>query len=511
MKRWSDALERHETVFALAAVAAATVGLLVLALTRQFANFGPETDTLAAFIPEAQRLLAGESLAVEFHPPLYSIFLGLGNLIFGDWIRTGLLISVAAAAITAMTSFLMFRQLGNRAAAWGALVGLVISDWFLQFSATASSEMFFVALFYASCFFVFRALKSEDVKIWVVAGAVIGLGLLSRANGLSLVFLCLAPLLAQPGHRVRGLVAVGLGFLAPLAAWLAFSAATGAPFMPAGNHANLATTYFSGRVSGDDLALMAEKFDSLWAVFAYDPIYLAKTYMGDLFGGLKSVFFDRSLITSPAHLLVLPGLLILFARGKRELALFLVLAIIPQMLIVNFKEFLERYYLFLIPLFGAGIGVSAGFVWQKVPWLSARYLLIGGAVLVGFVGARDALTQAYEKLHATDVELAGAVAAVNAARPACEVLLARKPHVPFYANCPDGFIPAVESPAELHTWLRAQSYGAGVYLYYGSQERRFRPELSSLADASMAPRWLQPVTRSTGPDEWVLYRYEDVQ
>lgn len=509
MRRWPALLKEHETVCALVVVLAATVGFLVLALTRQFANFGPETDTLASFLFEAKRLLAWQPLEVEYHPPLYSIFLGLGKLIVGDWIRTGLLISVSAAAITAMTSFLLFRRLGGRAAAWGSLVGLGFSVPFIEYSATASMEMFFLVLFYGSCFLVFMALRSEDVRMWAAAGVAIGLGLLARANGLSLVALGLVSLLARPGHRVRGLVAVGLGLLLPLVLWGAFAAATGAPFLASGSHANLATTYFSDRISGDDLALMEEKFDSLWAVFAYDPVYLAKTYVHDLYDSLRNVLLSQSLITYPANMLVLPGLLVLIARGKRELLLFVVLAIVPQFLLVNFKEFHQRYYLFLIPLFGAGVGVCASLVWRSVRWRGARWLLVGVAVLASLLGARDALTEAHARLHATDSELAGAVAAVTNARPACETLVVRKPHIPFYANCPQAFMPPADSPGELYQWMRAQSFGTGVYLYYGSQELRLRPGLGVLADAAAAPPWLRPVTRGTDPDEWVLYRYQE--
>ncbi|MEE8487102.1 MAG: hypothetical protein V3S56_02950, partial [Gemmatimonadota bacterium] len=185
------------------------------------------------------------------------------------------------------------------------------------------------------------------------------------------------------------------------------------------------------------------------------------------------------------------------------------LAIIPQMLIVNFKEFLARYYLFLVPLFGAGLGVCAGLIWQSTSGRSARWMLVGVASLAGLVGAQDAFKHAHSNLHVTDSELAGAVAAVTVARPVCETILTRKPHIPFYANCSRTKMPEVDSVDELGAWIRARSLGNVVYLYYGSQERRFRPGLAALADASTAPPWLQPVASSAGQDPWVLYLYRD--
>ena len=71
-------------------------------------------------------------------------------------------------------------------------------------------------------------------------------------------------------------------------------------------------------------------------------------------------------------------------------------------------------------------------------------------------------------------------------------------------------MPAVDSPDELRSWMQAQSYGEGVYMYFGSQERRFRPGLEALADPSAAPAWLQPVATGTGHEAWVLYLYRDV-
>lgn len=507
LKRFERWCEDHETMLAIAFVVLLTVGVAVLALTRQFMNFGPETDFLGAFVPEAERLLDGRPLRVEYHPPIYTFALAFVKLLAGDWILAALLISIVSAALAAAATFALYRQIDGRAAAWGALLGLGVSVPFVEYSATASTELYFLALFFGSCFFAFRALQSGDSRLWFVSGMLAGLGMLTRINGLTLAALCLLPVAAPAERRVRGFAAVSAGLLLPLAAWGALAAAFGMPFLPAGSHANLATTYFSDRVSGDDLALMSEQFDSLWAVVSYDPVHMAKVYVRDMYNVVRNLLLAKSPFPYPINLLVLPGLLLLLLRSKREHVLFLALVILPQLLLVNMKEFLIRYYLFMVPVLGAGLGIVAVLLWRAADRRIARILL--GAVGAGVVllGLNDTVRQVHDSLHATDAELGQAVAAVGAARPPCEWMFARKPHVPYYADCTDLKFPHFETLDELREWTRTKGLGSTFYLYYGSVERRYRPELGVLAEPANAPPWLQPVASGTAAGGWVLYRY----
>lgn len=501
----------RETMLAVAFVVALTIGVAALALTREFMNFGPETDFLGAFVPEAERLLNGRPLLVEYHPPVYTFALAFATLLADDWVLAGLLITITSAALTAAAAFVLYRQLDGRAAAWGALLGLAASVPFVEYSATASTELFFLALFFGSCLFAFRALQAGDSRLWFVGGMLAGLGMLTRINGVTLAALCLLPLAAPADRRVRGFAAVSAGVLLPLVAWGGLAAALGMPFLPAGSHANLAATYFSDRVSGDDLLLMQEQFDSLWAVIAYDPVHMAKTYVRDLYGVVRSLLLEQSPFAYPVNLFVLPGLLLLLVRARREHVLFLVLVVLPQLLLVNLKEFQVRYYLFLVPVFGAGLGAVAALLWQVADRRAARWLLGAVGAGVALVGARDAVRQAHDSLHITDPELVPAVAAARAARPPCESIIARKPHVPFYAGCVSLTLPPVETLDELRPWVHTEASreqsSSGIYLYYGSAERQYRPQFDILSEPANAPPWLEPVAEGRARGGWVLYRY----
>ena len=505
-------LGSHETAISVGGILVLTATLVLLGVTRQYLNYGPETDYLGMFVPEAQRLLDGKPLLVLWHPPVYSIVIGMIQFVVQDWVLTGILLSIASAAATAAFAFLLFREIDDRWAAWGALVGLGVSPLFIEYGVSASTEMFFLVLFYGSAFLVFRALGSGDMRLWTVAGLIVGLGLLTRANGLSLVLLGATPLFDRNGRRFRGLFAFAFGMLLPLAAWGTVALLTGSPFLPAGTHANLAATYFSDRVSGDDLVLMAERFDSMWAVLTYDPVHMAKTYVRDLYEGIATLFLSHRLIAYPVSLLLLPGLLVLLVRGRRDLLIFLTVVVLPQLLLVNLKQYNHRYYLFLVPLFGACAGVCAAVIWEHARWRGARLMLVGLVTAAILIGARAALLQAHEALHASDAELDAAVPAVVEAQPDCRTLLSRKPHLGFYADCPTILIPPVESATELRSWLQVETGpsgdldGTGLYLYFGTQERLLRPDLLEIADPEQAPDWLVPAVSRDGRDGWVLYR-----
>lgn len=503
LRRW---LYDREVALAALAVLLTTVFLAVLAVGRVYFTFGVETDYLGLLIPEAERVLEQRPLLVQYHPPLYPLVMALGWVVVANWWIIGILISLAAAAATAMASFLLFRTLDGSHTAWGALLGGVVSMPFIQYAVTASSHLFFVALFYGSCALAVWAFERDDIVAWLVAGVVIGLTLLSRANALSLLLLALAPLAAPANRRARGLASIAGGIALPLAAWAAFASATGSPFIPGGSHLNLAATYFSERASGEDLYLMADRFESLWDVLTYDPLHILVTYILDLYDNVRYVTWSRSVIAYPLNLLVLPGLLLLLASGKRKLSLFLWIVILPQLLLVNFKQFQGQYFLFLVPLFGAALGRCAHLLVNRSRSTAAKWLVASTLAVLALGGGREAALAGYTKLHAEDEELRAAIQAVENARPRCEVLYVRKPHLPFYTGCSGTMFPQVESLQELLRSIRDTSGSTGVYVYYGSAERRLRPQFSILGNPSAAPSWLHLVAAGDEPD-WVLYRY----
>ncbi len=122
------------------------------------------------------------------------------------------------------------------------------------------------------------------------------------------------------------------------------------------------------------------------------------------------------------------------------------------------------------------------------------------------VGCRSAYGTAWRTLHANDKEIGEAVSAVRSVTGPSDVIVARKPHVRFYAEREKAKFPVVTTLEDLERDLRLLQAGCSVFVYYGSAERQFRPALRVLSRPDAAPPWLTPVATSEVPGRWVLYR-----
>ena len=112
-------------------------------------------------------------------------------------------------------------------------------------------------------------------------------------------------------------------------------------------------TYFAGgdRTSAEAMDEVGGRFGGVADVLLHDPVALARTYLYDLFGVLSRGL--TKIVEPPLYFLLLPGLLLLM--GTRIGAGLIVLLALAgaQLLLVNFKAFQPRFYLFLVPIMGA--------------------------------------------------------------------------------------------------------------------------------------------------------------
>lgn len=254
------------------------LGMLItlIAFSRSYPSFGVETDFIGMFVPEAERILAGEVPRAGYHPPLYPLALSLMFLLIGDWFEAGLSLSLLSSVAAMSCGFLLFRRLLGAAAGAAALFGFASSAPFLALGASASSDVFFVALFLASLLAAVAALEQPSWRSWLFCGVLVGLALLTRSNALTLVLIAGLPLLltAPLGRRLLLASACACGAAAVVLIWAAFAHAAGVPVFPSGNASNLALTYFStgDRVSAESMAQVRGKFDGLLDVVAHDPV-----------------------------------------------------------------------------------------------------------------------------------------------------------------------------------------------------------------------------------------------
>lgn len=269
-------------------------------------------------------------------------------------------------------------------------------------------------------------------------------------------------------------------------------------------------TYFApgpDRNTGDNMALMQEKFDNLVQVLLYDPTFIIKTYIKDLYAPSKHVLGPDKLLMFPLNLFVVPGLLLLVVRSKNEF-LFLLLITMAQLLLVNFKAYEDRYYLFLLPIFGAAVAECFRTMHKLATADWAKFLIV--AVLVACVAnaGRNSFQWAWENLHSADEELAEVVPQAKKLLPDDSVIIARKPHLGFYTGRNRVGFPQLKTLDELRAFLGAQPRPQALYIYYGSAEQRHRAQFAFLKQPDSRPDWLELVAQSSKPGGWVIYRYK---
>lgn len=481
------------------------VFVFVLAATRDYLGYDTETDFLASYVPDAKSVLSGEPLQGSFHPPGYPILLAITYALIGDWMTAGLVIAGLSGLVVVSTTYVFFDQLCGRAAAWGALLGLFSSSMFLRSSILATTDVYFLALFSSSCLLALRASSTGSLSLWAICGAIIGLATMTRTNGFTLILLLLVPFVSGANLR-SGLRATGVGVLglaAILVAFAGYAGVTGSNLLPSNTHVTFAQNYFAkDKHMAEGMREMSERFGSMAEVLLHDPKAIITGYLQDFY-----LLIPRLMLTSPLVLLFPVGLLVLVARFPNAVFLLFLASIVAQLLLVNFKGFHARFYLFLLPWIGASVGQLILLLLRLELSPPGHRLLsrlfVAGAIVT--VGISTAYTGYYVLRHGA--ELAEVVPRVQGEIPEDAQIVARKPHIAFYTGGTRVHIPDLETVAELRDHLGSLTTDGPVFLFYGWAERKRQPQYAALANPSAKPDWLVEVARSSNPGDWVLFRF----
>jgi hypothetical protein len=481
------------------------VGLVAYLVSgRQYLSFGVEDDLFRQFIPDAQRFLDGEPLEVPFHPPLYPVLLALGRAVVGDWLTSGLLLSVGSFAISMWLGYWLFREMCGRFAGIGAVAGMAASTTMIAHAGLASSDMLFLACFLGVASVAFQALRTGRASLWFWAGTLVGLAVLTRTNGVSLFAVTLYPLLG-PAARARNFGWVLAGVVVPLGVWYVVAVLTGSSVVPEGNHISLAYRYFGeGMLFDDASARLGGDFTSVSDVISRDPGRVASVYARGAYDFARATLSADFLINWPLSLLVVPGLLYLVARSGAAFAAFLVLLVAPQLLLLNLAIVDPRYYLVLVPLFGAAVGATVTVLFSIVGARAAQLGLSALLVLAYVPAFGSTLRGAGRIWSASTSELEQATAALRSQSRAGTLVVARKQHVAYYADRAYRWLPP--TLAELQAVLQRAGQD-DVLVYIGSEEIKLRPEIEALLRTDTPPIWLAPVARGGGTVPWLLFRF----
>jgi 4-amino-4-deoxy-L-arabinose transferase-like glycosyltransferase len=473
-------------------------------------TFEVESDLLWQFMPDAERLLRGEPLVIQHHPPLYSIALALLNAVVGDWFTAGRIISVVCTVLAFLFTFWFFQRLLGRAAAWWAAAGTVLSAPLLAHGAMASADMLFLALYCAALYFALAAAQTDRWTRWLAAGLFTGCAVLVRTNGIALLPLLALPMLTPGCARVRALGTQTIGIAAPVLVWIALALATHSPLAPSGNYASLAWHYYAPQLTfHDGYAQMSQQFHGTLDVLLRDPVHIAKTYVREAYYAATTSLSGDFLISTPMSLFIAPGIVLLLLRASRLAWTFVILTVVPHFLLLVLAGFTTRLGIFLVPW----LAVAAG---ECVRWLvrsaadsrlrPAVKALFAATLLLAVVST---VRMSADMLHEQDRELSAVVAAVprSVQLGPEDVLAARKEHLPYYLHVRYAFVPiSIETPEDLLAFLRAQRGSHELYLYTGSAERRQLPRLPAFLAAGLAEGWLVPVIERAPDRDWALYR-----
>ena len=184
----------RDTDFSILAVLA-LIGVLVHTLTN--GQYGFHRDELA-MLDDARYLAWGYVAYPPVTPFIARVALGL----FGPSLVGVRFFAALAQAVALVLTGLMARQLGGgRAAQVVAALAVAVAPVSLAAGALFQYVSFDYLWWVAVAYTIIRLLKSEDARWWLAAGAVIGLGMMTKYTVVFLVAGVIAGVLFTPARR----------------------------------------------------------------------------------------------------------------------------------------------------------------------------------------------------------------------------------------------------------------------------------------------------------------------
>ena len=143
------------------------------------------------FRDEYYYLACSENLAWGYvdHPPLSVALLAGARAVFGDSLLAVRLLPAIAGALTVLLVGLIARGLGGgRFAQSLAMLAALVAPIYLGLDHFFSMNAFDLLVWAAAAWLLVRILRGADPRLWLVLGAVLGLGLLNKISVLWLGF-----------------------------------------------------------------------------------------------------------------------------------------------------------------------------------------------------------------------------------------------------------------------------------------------------------------------------------
>ena len=480
---------------AAASIALATLVLLAVALiAHRIPLFGVETDLLADSFPAERALSSGHFTAAtfQFRGPGYPMLLASGTrLAGGDEFLAARLLNVLATAVSLAAAYLVFRGFLGPPVGLAVALGLATNPVFVRAAIEAGTDMPALALALAATGLVIRG---GGGRARVAAGCLAGLAILTRTNMVFLAPAGLATLAEGPG-RGRRLLLYLAGLAVPVGGWvLAHAVVTGS--LPADrNYVNVAyEVYGQGKTYDWFWLQTGNAFHSIADVLRYDPERLALHVARNAL--TRWLSDSRELMPVWIGAPALIGMIVAWRRhpGWRTMALHAGLSY----LVLTLVFYNPRFFLYLLPFylsgtFGLLLAPPAG---RTAPEPSgepggrpaALRLAVAAALLFG--SGVVAVSEARTTLHDPPVETRIAGEWLRGIGHPGQAVMARKPHVAYFAHMTYLPIPYAERFAD---FLAAARNARADYLFVSPIEIQSSPQLAVLSDPDVSLPGLAPI------------------
>ncbi|MBI5837918.1 MAG: tetratricopeptide repeat protein [Candidatus Eisenbacteria bacterium] len=487
--------------------------------------YAVETDLLGDYIPAARDLLGGRMQAAQYAFKGFGYPLLLATFSFpcgGDFYLAARVLNVAAALAGAWCSFLLIRRFLGPGVGLAVLLGLAVNPVYLRAAVEAGTDLPTFALSIAATHLVLQGRGSRAVA---AAGLLSGFAIITRYNAAFLVPAAAAVLLARP-PRLPRLAAYAAGLAVSVVPWLVTNQALTGNAFTNENWQNVARDIYGRDTNWDAFwKIAAGQFHSLRDVALYDP----RLFFSRLGANMATHWLQDIHRLLPVWLGVpaLAGLALCWWRRRGWPGMLGHFALGYLSLVSVFYG--PRFFLYLLPFYLSGAGALV-LMWSPgrpaavrspgrsapagaaVPavagraWLPAlRWVLLAG--LLAPSGARAwADIQALLADAPHEVRVGGELLR-SLGRPG-ETVMARKPHVAYFAGMNYVELPAAADIFELVQAARAS--GAG-YLFYSGVEKHLRPQFDLLEDRDVRLPGLAQVAARSLPRgrSFTIYRFTD--
>ncbi len=464
--------------------------LLFFGLTlHRVGDFGVETDFYWGFAPEAKDFLLGKITIDAYHGPLYSWVLGLLSKIVGDLFESGIVISAFSASLSLYFIFEIVRSVFSADIAFISIILTAVNKTFIQYSYSAGSDMFFVAISFAGLFLLFRKPVITTLELFLSA-VLIGLAYLVRYNGL--IFLVVIPLIILlrsiqvkgPANYVAALIWI-VSFVALIAPWSIYLKLDRGNFFYNNNYQNIAYELFAnGRISWDQFWFQsANQYTGYVDVILKAPFLFLSTVMKNAYIHLGDDIsqLNNLCVGIPS---VLGGIIFLLSHpDRKKIGLFLMFLSFFAVLLTVFYS--NRFSLFLIPMYAVLFAIVFKVVLSRFGTKRFVTLLINSmvAAVICFsyadsysFNSRNIQSGPNEMILIRDWFHKEYGDLYDNAK-----IAARKPHIAYILNMKLYLFPMVNSYDSLITVLRKDSV---KFLYYGPFEANDGPQDADLLDSN---------------------------